>query len=99
MGASLMVGDWLNRLRRTQPSTAQTTGVTGSGVEGAGARNGLRMLVTMPFRNPTRPTAGAATCAAGATAAATASVASAPLATRTTNAFAVGTTLDSVTMD
>src|SRR6478672_4875749 len=74
VGASLMVGASLNRLRRTKASTAHTTGVKGSGVEGAGARNGLRMLVMMPFRKLTTPTAGLVTCAAGATAAATASV-------------------------
>jgi len=52
----------------------------------------------MPFRNPTRPTVGAATCAVGATDAATASVASALLAVRATNAVVVGSALGSVTV-
>ena len=91
----------MNRLRRTQASTAHTTGVTGSGVEGDGARNGLRMLVTMPLRNPTRPVAGVATWAVGTTgaiAAASAEVVSAPLAVLVLNACAVGAALDSVTL-
>ena len=56
------------------------------------------LLVTMPFRNPTRPTVGAATCAFGATSAVAAWVAGALLAAPATNAFAVGTTLDAVTV-
>jgi hypothetical protein len=70
-------------------------------VEGAGARKGLSRLVTMPFRNPIGPVAGAATWVAGATsavAAATASVASALLAVLTVNARVVATTFASVTV-
>jgi hypothetical protein len=61
----------------------------------------LRRLATTPFRNPTRPIAGAATWAvgaAGAVAAATVWVVSALLAALTVNACAVGTALDSVTV-
>jgi len=70
-------------------------------MEGAGARKGLSRLVTMPFRNPTGPVAGAATWAAGATSAvsaATASVASALFAILTVNARVVVATLASVTV-
>jgi len=56
------------------------------------------MLVTMPFSNPIRPTVGAATCAFGATSAVAASVAGALLAALATHVFAVGTTLNSVTV-
>jgi hypothetical protein len=86
-----MVGDWLNRFLRTHANTAHTTGVTGSGELGAGARNGLSRLVTTVFRKPTTPVTGATSCAVEATGAVTgvtdvadstllAVVASAPLA-------------------
>jgi hypothetical protein len=68
---------------------------------GAGARNGLSRLVTMPLNNPTRPVAGVATRAveaAGAAAAARVWVVSALLAVLTVNACAVGAALDSVTV-
>jgi hypothetical protein len=92
-------GAWLNKLRRTQPSTAHITGVTGSGVFGGGARNGLRRLVTMPLRNPTRPIAGVAISAVGATgavAAATVWLVDALFEVLTVTACAVGTAVDSV---
>lgn len=84
----------MNKLRRTQPSTAHTTGVRGSGVLGAGARNGLRMAVTMPFRNPNGPDTICG--AAGAAATATAAVLSALLAALTVNVCAAGSALDAV---
>src|SRR5213592_2992997 len=97
-----MVGDWLNKLRRTQASTAHTAGVTGSGVLGAGARNGLKRLVTTAFRNPTTPVTGVASWAVGATgttaAALTVCVVSALLAPLSVNACAVGTAADSATV-
>lgn len=68
---------------------------------GAGARNGLRMAVTTPLRNPTMPVAGVATravAAAGAVAAATDWVVSALLLVLTVNACAVGTAVDLVTV-
>lgn len=67
----------MKKLRRTYASTAHTTGVKGSPVAGAGARNGLSRLVTTALRKPTTPVAGAAawvTGAGGATAAAAAAV-------------------------
>jgi hypothetical protein len=88
----------LNRLRRTQASTAHTTGVAGSGVLGAGARNGVRRLVTTPFRNPTSPVAGVATRAVGTADAATVRAVSALLAVLVVNACAVGTARDSVSV-
>src|SRR5215204_1273234 len=97
-----MVGDWLNRLRRTQASTAHAIGVKGSGVSGAGARNGLSRLATTCLKNPTIPGTGAATWAAGATgalaAAAIAGVVDALSAVLAINACAVGIAPDSVTV-
>ena len=94
----MIVGDWLNRLRRTQPSTAHTTGVTGSGVEGAGARKGLSRLVTTALRNPTTPVTGTASWAvgsAGAMAAATAEAVSVVLVAVASRVFAAGAAVDS----
>ena len=89
----MMVGDWLNRLRRTQPSTAQTTGVKGSGVAGAGARNGLSRVETTLFKNPTTPTTGATMGAMGV-AGTTDGVTRALLSLVAANVFNVGITLD-----
>ena len=86
----------MNMLRRTQASTAHVTGVTGSGVLGAGARNGLRRLVTTWFRNPTTPVEGAVG-AIGTTAAAAAGVVNALAAVSTFNSCSVTAALDSVT--
>jgi hypothetical protein len=91
----LMVGDWLNRFLRTHANTAHTTGVTGSGELGAGARNGLSRLVTTVFRKPTTPVTGATSCAVEATGAVTAAVVSA-LLVLAANAFAADTSLGSV---
>ena len=96
----MMVGDWLKRLRRTHASTAHTTGVTGSGVDGAGARNGLSRLVTTVLRNPTTPVTGVASCAVGAgvMAAAAADVVSVVLAADGSSVFAASVTVDSETV-
>jgi hypothetical protein len=75
--------------------------VTGSGVEGAGARNGLRRLVTTELRNPTTPATGAAIGAGGATGAialATAEVVSALLVAVASSVFAAFATLAVVTV-
>ena len=85
-------------MRRTQPSTAHTTGVTGSGVEGAGATNGLRRFVTTVLRNPTTPVTGEASWsagAAGAMAAATAEAVSVVLVAVASRVFAAGAAVDS----
>jgi hypothetical protein len=66
---------------------------------GAGARNGLRRLVTTALRSPTTPVTGVASWAVGAIgarAAATVCVVSALLAVLAWTACAVGTALDSV---
>jgi hypothetical protein len=66
-------------------------------VEGAGARNGLRTLVTMLFSKPTKPVAGVATWAVVTAGTATAAVVSALLAVLETNEFVSGT-VDFVTV-
>jgi hypothetical protein len=88
-----MVGASLNRVRRTQPSTAQSTGVNGSGEVGAGARNGLSKVVTTLFRNPMTPAMGAVTDGVGAIAAATAAVARSTCGALATAAATVGIVL------
>ena len=67
----------MNRLRRTHANTAHTAGVSGSGVLGAGARNGFSRLVTTALRNPTTPITGVASWAVGVTGAETGVVLSA----------------------
>ena len=67
-GRALTVGASLNTLRRTQASTAHTTGVKGSGVSGAGARNGSSRRVTMALKKLTTPTTGDTACVTGAAA-------------------------------
>ena len=59
----------MKKLRRTNARTAHTTGVSGSGVLGAGARNGLSRFVTTAFRNPATPAIGDTACVGATTAA------------------------------
>jgi hypothetical protein len=66
-------------------------------VEGAGASNGLRTLVTMLFSKPTKPVAGVATWAVVEAGTATVAVVSALLAVLATNEFVSGT-VDFVTV-